>query len=93
MINQTKRHTANKNSNGIKMLIMTGSLAATLGGWGILAVGQARDAFLAARQVPAAVSQPVDATSPQTTTSSNSLRQVSPPAVSVRPAVRTRSSR
>ena len=66
--NTTKRTTpARKGGTGIKAFIMAASLAVTIGGWGILAVGQAANAVAAGQ--PA---QP--ATSATNTTSQSALR-------------------
>ncbi len=98
MINQqpTKRSTpsAKKNTNGIKMLIMVGSLAGTLAGWGILATGQAQSS--GALQ-PAAVVQPANAASQASVSgttqqaANTTIRQIAIPAA--QPIARSRSSR
>ncbi len=77
---------------GIKVLVMVGSLVATIGGWGILAAGQVSTASAApvtvqaqnVRQVSPSVNQPtLQQSSTGLVTSSNQ----------VRPVTRTRSSR
>lgn len=86
--NSTKRTApAQKSGTGIKALIMAASLAATIGGWGILAVGQIPSAIVAMQQAPV-VTQPGGTTSNQTT-----LRQAAIPATQPRSIARTRSSR
>jgi hypothetical protein len=83
-----KRSTSyQKNTGGWKMLIMVGSLAATIGGWGILAAGQIGSSAAAATTA----FQPAN-TSTQLNTQS-SLRQVSPPSFQFNSLARTRSSR
>ena len=85
---------ARKSGTGIKAIIMAASLAATIGGWGILAVGQVNDATVAMQQslaLPqssgAAIQKNLQATN-QTT-----LRQGTVPSTQQRPIARTRSSR
>lgn len=75
-----------KNTGGWKMLIMVGSLAATITGWGILAAGQINNAATTATAF-----QPAN-TSTQLSTQP-SLRQVAPPAIQFNSIARTRSSR
>jgi hypothetical protein len=76
-----------KNTGGWKMLIMVGSLAATIGGWGILAAGQVSNNAA----TPSTAFQPTN-TSTQLNAQS-SLRQVAPPAFQFNSIARTRSSR
>lgn len=86
-----KRTSSSGNGMGIKMLIMAASVAATVGGWALLAAGQLQDTLAAAQQ-PQAISQPVTASTQNTLRSVNSqttLRQVTQPSV----LARTRSSR
>jgi hypothetical protein len=76
---------------GIRLLIMAASLAATIGGWAILAAGQLRDTLAAAQQPPAIV-QPASAATQDRLRSVNpptALRQVTQPSA----LARTRSSR
>ncbi len=76
-----------KDAGGWKMLIMVGSLAATIGGWGILAAGQISNNAA----TTATAFQPAN-TGTQLSTQS-SLRQVAPPAIQFNSIARTRSSR
>jgi hypothetical protein len=92
---QTKKSTPStkKNTTGIKMLIMVGSLAGTLAGWGILATGQAQSN---GTLQTAAVVQPANAASQaavQATSQQASLRSVTVPAAQPVSVARTRSSR
>ncbi len=86
---------AHKEASGIKLLIMIASLAATLGGWGILALGQTQST--AGAQSPVVISQPANAPQPAVGVSqprsSGTLRQVSAPPAQSRVITRTRSSR
>ena len=87
MTNQTlpKRSPATKDTGGLKMLIMVGSLAITLAGWGALAAG---------RWTESAAPPPVTSVqSSPSVSSSTTLRQVNPPVTQFRSAARTRSSR
>jgi hypothetical protein len=84
---------ARKSGTGIKALIMAASLAATLGGWGILAAGQVAAAT-------AMQPSPLIAQSGSTTIQNNSpvtnqptLRQSTLPTSPQRSFARTRSSR
>ncbi len=85
---------ARKGATGIKAFIMAASLAVTLGGWGILAVGQAGDAVAAGQQAQ-------QVTSATNTTSQSTLRTGSSASLSQSTALvsrpnavaRTRSSR
>lgn len=100
--NLKRNPSASKGATGIKLLIMAGSLAATIGGWGILALGQARDTWVAAQQI-APVSQPASPALqqnlqlPSPTTAPQGVapapRQVTAPVQAPRPVGRTRSSR
>ncbi len=89
-----------KSATGVKALIMAASVAMTLGGWGILAVGQINDAQASVPASPAAtqVTSPSTTTSTQasspTTTSSNSSTSISSliTSSSLNPVARTRSS-
>ena len=90
MTNQpsTQRNTSSqKNTGGWKMLIMVGSLAATIGGWGILAAGQigSNAASTTTAFQPANTSTQLNV--------QPSLRQVAPPAIQFNSIARTRSSR
>ena len=83
----TKRPVAHeKNTNGMKALIMVTSLAVTLGGWGLLAASQVSNALAASNTTQPAVSS-------NTTTQSSQLRSVTVPQTSSLPVARTRSSR
>ena len=97
MTNQTnsmkRAAPAQKSGTGAKAIIMAASLAATIGGWGILAIGQVNDT-VAAIQQPSTLIQSAGTTiqnnaANQTTT----LRQVTIPATQPRAIARTRSSR
>lgn len=96
MANQTKstRRTASaqKSGTGLKAFIMAASVAMTIGGWGILAAGQAQNA-LAAPQSQAFV-QPASPTTQTGSLATNSI-QFQPAAPFARPLAiaRTRSSR
>ncbi len=68
---QVKRTSSSGNGMGIKMLIMASSVAATVGGWALLAAGQLQDTLAAAQQ-PQAIVQPV------TSSTQNTLRSVNP---------------
>lgn len=84
----TKRPVAHdKDTTGMKALIMVTSLAVTLGGWGLLAASQVSNALAASSNSQPAVS------SNTTTTQSSQLRSVTVPQTSSRPVARTRSSR
>ncbi len=95
MANQTnpvkRKAGASKSATGIKALIMTASVAITLGGWGALAVGQAQNAF-ANTQSDQAVAPATNIVTQNNNTSSNSSITSSS---SSRPfsVARTRSSR
>ncbi len=93
--NTVKRNSpAKKSGNGIKALIMAGSLAATIGGWGILALGQIQGAVVA--QQSQFIVQPVNSQTTNNSSINNSgtqLRQVSPSTTQPRSVGRTRSSR
>jgi hypothetical protein len=99
MTNSVKQTATKKNSTGIKMLIMAGSLAMTISGWAFLAAGQIGGAFAAAQQPPA-ITQPVNSSvqnnlrqvRPNLNPNTNSS-QVAPPVTNARPRVRTQSSR
>jgi hypothetical protein len=83
-----KRSTSlQKNTGGWKMLIMVGSLAATIGGWGILAAGQISNN---AATTTTAFQPANTSTLPNT---QSSLRQVAPPSFQFNSTARTRSSR
>ena len=82
----------NKGGAGIKALIMAASLAMTIGGWGILAVGQAGNALAAGQQALPAT----NSTSQNNTRSVSSTSSLSQSTASIsRPnaVARTRSSR
>lgn len=91
--NTTKRTTpARKGGTGIKAFIMAASLAVTIGGWGILAVGQAADAVAAGQPATSATNSTSQSTF--TTTGSSASLSQSTAFVSRPSAVaRTRSSR
>lgn len=100
MVNQTNsiKRTApaqKKSGAGIKALIMAASLAATIGGWGILAIGQTNDALATTAQPQALVqsASPAGQTSARTTNQQTTLRQVPAPVTQPRAVARTRSSR
>ncbi len=86
-----------KEPSGIKLLIMVASLAATFGGWGILALGEQQST--ASAQAPTVVVQPAEASLPPVDVyqprSSGTLRQVSAPPAPAQSRIitRTRSSR
>ena len=86
MTSQTlpKPSPAMKDTGGLKMLIMAGSLTITLAGWGVLAAGQRTES--ATPPVTSVQSSP-------SVSSSTTLRQVNPPVTQFRSAARTRSSR
>lgn len=98
MTNQTnsikRTSSAQKSGTGIKALIMAASLAATIGGWGILAIGQVNDTVVAMQQSPALV-QPANPATQNSVriTNSTALRQVTAPLAQPFPIARTRSSR
>ena len=86
---QTMKRTApsgKRNADGWKMVIMVGSLAATLGGWGILATGQTQSAALS--NTTTASSANISSAGTQQTFS-----QFSAPAIQFPSIARTRSSR
>ncbi len=88
---QVKRTSPSGNGMGVKMLIMAASVAATVGGWALLAAGQLQ-ATLAAAQQPQAIVQPITSSTQNSLRSVNpqtSLRQATQPSVQAR----TRSSR
>jgi len=88
MINSTiKKTTKSNGTNGIKALIMAGSLAVTLGGWGILAAGQLQNTVATVAQ-PQAIVQPVN-----NSNNTQNLRQVNVTNNQPRAVARTRSSR
>ena len=76
-----------KSTAGIKALIMTASLAITIGGWGILAVGQSQNTLISAQQSPA-VSSTLGSANPSTRQSQIASPNSRPSAIA-----RTRSSR
>lgn len=78
---------AKKSATGIKAFIMAASLAITLGGWGILAVGQSQGFVASAQQSPAVSSPSLRANS--TTTQS----QLTAPNTRPNAIAHTRSSR
>ncbi len=78
-----------KGAAGWKIFIMAASLAATIGGWGILAVDQGSATAQAAVVQPAAPPQ----NGVTSTRSSRALRQVTGQAVQPQTVTRTRSSR
>jgi hypothetical protein len=86
----TRPISARKDTSAVKALIMLGSLAATLAGWGALAAGQVQNASTPVD----AVSFPASA-SVQTTfgTSQQALQQPAAPSAQFRSFARTRSSR
>lgn len=83
-----------KGGAGIKTIIMAASLAATIGGWGILAVGQVNDSAVAMQQSPA-VAQSGSTTIQNSlpATGQTTLRQTTIPTTQQRAVARTRSSR
>jgi hypothetical protein len=85
---------ARKDGTGIKAIIMAASLAATIGGWGILAVGQVNDAAVAMQQSPV-IAQSGGATVQNNLPATNqtTLRQATIPTNQPRAVARTRSSR
>ena len=85
---------ARKSGTGIKAIIMAASLAATIGGWGILAVGQVNDTAVAMQQSPA-IAQPGGTTIQNNLPATNqtTLRQATTPPIQQRSFARTRSSR
>ena len=90
MINSTiKKTTKSNGTNGIKALIMAGSLAVTLGGWGILAAGQLQNTVATVAQ-PQAIAQPANSA---VTNNAQNLRQVTVSNTQPRAVARTRSSR
>jgi hypothetical protein len=92
-INSVKRTTSvQKNGTGIKAIIMAASLVATIGGWGVLAVGQVNDTIVAMQQAPALV-QSAGTTIQNNATNQTTLRPVTIPATQPRSIARTRSSR
>ncbi len=76
---------------GWKAFIMVASLAATIGGWGILAVNQGQAA--AQTQTVQTASLPSTTTQQSSNNGRSSLRQVTGPAVQPQIITRTRSSR
>jgi len=89
MTNSTvRRPAANKSARGIKALIMAASLAITLGGWGMLAAGQAANN---AANAPAPAVQPAPASVRRST--QNQQLQSFVPAQQPLAVARTRSSR
>lgn len=80
-----RRNSSSKETGWLKMLIMVGSLAITLAGWGILATEE-WTAAVAAPSVTTIQSNPPSNSSP-------TLRPANPPAAQFRSAARTRSSR
>ena len=82
---------ARKSGTGIKAIIMAASLAATIGGWGILAAGQINDPTVAIQQSPL-LAQTSGATIQNnlSTTNQTTLRQGT---IQPRSIARTRSSR
>lgn len=93
MYNQTDstKRTArpNKRGAGIKALIMAASLAMTIGGWGILAVGQAGNALAAGQPATNSTSQNSTRSVSSTSSVSQSTASISRPNA----VARTRSSR
>jgi hypothetical protein len=92
MKNQTqvikRKSTARKSTTGIKAIMMVASIVMTIGGWGILALGQAQDALAA----QPAIVQPASAVTQNgvnTLKSSTTLRQ----STQSNAIARTRSSR
>ena len=75
---------AHQGTSAIKALVMVGSIAMTLGGWGILAVGQVQDA-IAGPTVQAASENSAGAVQAPAPRQANPAqpqpRQVNPPAV------------
>jgi hypothetical protein len=95
-MNSTRRTApAKKSGTGLKALIMAASVGITLGGWGVLAAGQAQNALAAAPQSQAFVQS--DNSTAQTRSSTNPLStfqsQPAAPLVQPRAITRTRSSR
>ena len=92
--NSVKRTaSAQKSGTGLKAIIMAASLAATIGGWGLLAVGQVQSAVVAMQQSPAFVQSAGTTTQNSATNQATTLRQVTIPATQPRSIARTRSSR
>jgi hypothetical protein len=85
---------ARKSGAGIKAIIMAASLAATIGGWGVLAVGQVSDAAAAFQPSPL-IAQSGGATLQNNLPAANqtTLRQAAIPMIQPRSIARTRSSR
>jgi hypothetical protein len=93
MKNQTqaikRKSSARKSTTGIKAFMMVASIVMTIGGWGILALGQAQDALAAAQP---AIVQPASAVTQNgvnTLRPSTTLRQSTQSSA----IARTRSSR
>ena len=97
MTNQTnsmkRTASAQKSGTGIKAIIMAASLAATIGGWGVLAIGQVNDTVAALQQSPALVQSSGTTIQNNSTNQATTLRQVTIPATQPRAIARTRSSR
>ena len=85
-----KRTTKSNIGNSIKMLIMAGSLAGTIGGWAILAAGQLQQTASTVQQTQAII-QPTN--NSISNNSQTTLRQVTIPSAQPRAVTRTRSSR
>jgi hypothetical protein len=85
---------AQKSGTGIKAIIMAASLAATIGGWGILAIGQVSDTAVAMQQSPV-IAQNGGTTIQNNLPATNqtTLRQATVPTTQQRSIARTRSSR
>jgi hypothetical protein len=81
------RKPAKKSATGIKALIMAASLAITIGGWGVLAVGQSQNMLTSAQQSPA-ISSTSRSPNPSTRQSQFASPNTQPSAIA-----RTRSSR
>lgn len=85
-----KKTAKTNNATVIKVLIMAGSLAGTIGGWAILAAGQLNNSNTTVQPSPAIIQ------SSNTTIANNAsttLRQVTIPNAQPRTLTRTRSSR
>ncbi len=82
-----RRPTARKSTTGIKAFMMVASIAMTVGGWGILALGQAQGALAAAQP---AIVQPASTINQNGV---NTFGSLSPLRQSTQSIARTRSSR
>ena len=94
IVSMKRTTSARKSGTGIKAAIMAVSLAATIGGWGVLALGQVNDTAVALQQSPVAV-QSSSATIQNNLPATNqpTLRQGTNQAIQPRSFARTRSSR